>query len=146
MRRLRARPGFADTVRERTGLVGDPYFSATKLRWLLDHVSGAREAAERGELAFGTVDSWLLWKLTRGGVHATDVSNASRTMLLDVRRNAWSAELLQALAIPPALLPQVLPSSAAFGETTLFGAAIPIAGIAGDQQAALFGQACFTRP
>ena len=128
-------------MRERTGLVIDPCFSATKLRWLLDHVSGAREAAERGELAF---DSWLLWKPTRGGVHATDVNNASRTMLFDVRRNAWSAELLQALAIPHELLPQVLPSSAAFGETALFGAAIPIAGIASDQQAALFGQAGFT--
>ena len=140
---LRARAGFADAVRERTGLVVDPYFSGTKLRWLLDHVEGAREAADRGELAFGTVDSWLLWKLTGGAVHATDVSNASRTMLFDIRRNAWSDELLEALAIPRSLLPRVLPSSAAYGETALFGASIPIAGIAGDQQAALFGQACF---
>ena len=144
---LRARPGFVDSVRERTGLVVDPYFSGTKLRWLLDNVSGARAAAERGELAFGTIDSWLLWKLSGGAVHATDVSNASRTMLFDIRHGtsgAWDSELLQTLQIPPSVLPQVLPSSHVFGETTLFGAAIPVAGIAGDQQAALFGQACFS--
>jgi glycerol kinase len=141
---LRARPGFVDSVRERTGLVVDPYFSGTKLRWLLKNVSGARAAADRGELAFGTIDSWLLWKLTGAAVHATDVSNASRTMLFDIRRGNWDAELLRELDLPATLLPQVQPSSHRFGETRLFGATIPIAGIAGDQQSALFGQACFT--
>jgi glycerol kinase len=135
--------GLGDAVRKATGLVIDPYFSGTKIRWLLDHVPGARAAAERGELAFGTIDSWLLWQLTEGRVHATDVSNAARTMLFDIRSNRWSHELLQALDVPDRVLPQVLPSSHVFGETTLFGSAIPIAGIAGDQQAALYGQACF---
>ena len=123
----------------------DPYFSGTKLRWLLDHVPGAHLAAAQGELAFGTVDSWLLWKLTGGRVHATDVSNASRTMLFDIRHNVWDHELLKALHMPDSVLPQVLPSSHVYGETdpALFGAPIPIAGIAGDQQSALFGQACF---
>jgi glycerol kinase len=135
--------GLADTVRAATGLVVDPYFSGTKLRWLLDHVSGAHLAAAQGELAFGTVDSWLLWKLTEGRVHATDVSNASRTMLFDIRHNRWDHGLLKALHVPDSVLPRVFPSSHVFGETTLFGAPIPVAGIAGDQQAALFGQACF---
>ena len=135
--------GLAATVRAATGLVIDPYFSGTKLRWLLDHVPGARAAAERGELAFGTMDSWLLWQLTEGRVHATDVSNASRTMLFDIRTGDWSPELLQTLQVPPEVLPAVRPSSHVFGETLLFGAAIPIAGMAGDQQAALYGQACF---
>ncbi len=137
--------GLADAVRRSTGLVIDPYFSGTKIRWLLDNVNGAHLAAAQGELAFGTVDSWLLWKLTGGHVHATDVSNASRTMLFDIRHNVWDHELLKALHIPDSLLPQVHPSSHLFGETdpALFGAAIPIAGIAGDQQSALFGQACF---
>jgi glycerol kinase len=135
--------GLVDAVRASTGLVIDPYFSGTKLRWLLDNVPGARAAAERGELAFGTIDSWLLWKLTEGRVHATDVSNASRTMLFDIRQQRWSNELLQALQVPDGVLPAVLPSSHVFGETTLFGGAIPIAGMAGDQQAALYGQACF---
>ncbi len=135
--------GLGDAVRAATGLVIDPYFSGTKIRWLLDNVPGARPAAERGELAFGTIDSWLLWQLTEGRVHATDVSNASRTMLFDIRSNRWSPELLQALQVPDTVLPAVLPSSHVFGETTLFGAAIPIAGMAGDQQAALYGQACF---
>jgi glycerol kinase len=137
--------GLTDTVRRDTGLVIDPYFSGTKIRWLLDHVPGAHLAAAQGELAFGTVDSWLLWKLTGGRVHATDVSNASRTMLFDVRHNVWDHELLKALHVPDNVLPQVFPSSHVFGETApaLFGAAIPIAGIAGDQQSALFGQACF---
>ncbi len=139
---LRAQ-GLAEAVRQSTGLVIDPYFSATKIRWLLDHVSGAHIAAARGELAFGTVDSWLLWKLTGGQVHASDVSNAARTMLFDIRHNVWDHELLGALHVPDSLLPQVFPSSHVYGETTLFGAPIPIAGIAGDQQAALFGQACF---
>ena len=140
---LRAR-GLNEAVRHATGLVIDPYFSGTKIRWLLDHVSGAHIAAAQGRLAFGTIDSWLLWKLTRGTVHATDVSNASRTMLFDIRHNIWDRGLLEALHIPDSLLPQVHPSSHAFGETTFFGAPIPVCGIAGDQQAALFGQACFT--
>jgi glycerol kinase len=135
--------GLVDEVRRSTGLVIDPYFSGTKLRWLLDHVSGAHIAAAQGELAFGTVDSWLLWKLTGGRVHATDVSNASRTMLFDIRHNVWDPGLLKALHIPASVLPQVFPSAHVYGETTLFGAPIPVAGIAGDQQAALFGQACF---
>jgi glycerol kinase len=137
--------GLAESVRHSTGLVIDPYFSGTKIRWLLDNVAGAHLAAAQGELAFGTIDSWLLWKLTGGRVHATDVSNASRTMLFDIRHNLWDHELLKALHIPDSVLPKVLPSSHVFGETdpALFGAAIPIAGIAGDQQSALFGQACF---
>jgi glycerol kinase len=135
--------GLADAVRRSTGLVIDPYFSGTKLRWLLDHAAGAHLAAAQGELAFGTVDSWLLWRLTEGRVHATDVSNASRTMLFDIRHNRWDHELLKALHVPDSVLPQVHPSAHRFGETTRFGAPIPIAGIAGDQQAALFGQACF---
>ena len=137
--------GLEAQVQRSTGLRIDPYFSGTKLRWLLDHVPGAADAAARGELAFGTVDSWLLWQLSGGAVHASDVSNASRTMLFDIRRNAWDAELLQALRIPAAVLPHVLPSSGEFGATQpgLFGRAIPITGIAGDQQAALFGQAAF---
>jgi len=136
--------GLSDTVREATGLVIDPYFSATKIAWLLDQVPGARARAERGELAFGTVDSWLLWRLT-GGRHATDASNASRTMLYDIRRGAWSDALLAALDIPRALLPEVLPSAADYGRSDAqwFGAPIAITGIAGDQQAALAGQAGF---
>ncbi len=136
--------GLQEQVRRSTGLVIDSYFSATKIRWLLDHVNGAHIAAARGELAFGTIDSWLLWKLTGGHVHATDVSNASRTMLFDIRHNVWDHELLKALHVPDSLLPRVFPSSHVYGETTLFGAPLPIAGIAGDQQAALFGQACFS--
>ena len=138
--------GRADEIRASTGLVIDPYFSGTKLRWLLDHVPGAHLAAAQGELAFGTVDTWLLWQLTGGRVHATDVSNASRTMLFDIRHNQWDRHLLGLLHIPESVLPQVLPSSHVFGETEpdLFGAPIPVAGMAGDQQSALFGQACFT--
>jgi glycerol kinase len=141
---LRAR-GLQDTIRRKTGLIIDAYFSGTKLRWLLDHVDGARAAAERGELAFGTVDSWLLWQLTGGAVHATDVSNASRTMMLDVHVNRWDDELLALLDVPRSLLPDVFPSSHVFGHTLpdLLGSALPVGGIAGDQQAALFGQACF---
>ena len=138
---LRAQ-GLADVVRQNTGLVIDPYFSGTKLRWLLDNVHGAHLAAAQGRLAFGTVDSWLLWNLTQGHVHATDVSNASRTMLYDIRHNVWDRTLLEALHIPESVLPAVHPSSHSFGETTLFGTPIPVCGIAGDQQAALFGQAC----
>lgn len=141
---LRAR-GMQEVIQRKTGLVIDAYFSATKLRWLLDEMPGLRAQAEAGELAFGTVDSWLIWQLTGGRVHATDVTNASRTMLFDVHRNAWDEELLAALDIPAALLPKVQPSSSLFGETdpALLGAALPIGGVAGDQQAALFGQACF---
>ncbi|MBA2965492.1 MULTISPECIES: glycerol kinase GlpK [Ramlibacter] len=140
---LRAQ-GHADLIQQRTGLRVDSYFSATKLRWLLDHVPGARAQAERGELAFGTIDSWLLWQLTGGALHATDVSNASRTMLYDIHRHAWDAELLELLQVPAALMPQVLPSSADYGRTaeTLLGAPVRIGGVAGDQQSALFGQAC----
>jgi glycerol kinase len=142
---LRAQ-GLEERIRERTGLVVDSYFSATKIQWILDHVPGVRERAERGELAFGTVDTWLVWQLTGGRLHVTDVTNASRTMLWDIRRNAWDDELLTALRIPRSLLPQVHPSSHVYGETdpAIFGSSIPIGGIAGDQQAALFGQACFS--
>ncbi|MFN5158959.1 MAG: glycerol kinase GlpK [Betaproteobacteria bacterium] len=137
--------GHAERIRALTGLVVDAYFSATKLAWLLEHVPGARARAEAGELAFGTIDSWLLWRLTGGRVHATDASNASRTMLFDIHRGAWSDELLALLGIPRAVLPEVHPSSHAFGDSdaALLGAAVPIAGMAGDQQAALFGQGCF---
>jgi glycerol kinase len=132
-------------VSARTGLLLDPYFSATKVAWILDHVAGARARAERGELAFGTIDSFLLWRLTGGRVHATDVTNASRTLLYDIHRQDWDEELLALLRVPRALLPQVRDSSEVYGTTDagLFGRALPIAGIAGDQQAALFGQACF---
>lgn len=128
-----------------TGLLLDPYFSGTKLAWLLDHIPSARARAERGELAFGTVDSWLLWQLTGGAVHATDVSNASRTLLLNLHTLAWDDELLALFNVPRAVLPQVVPSSALLGQTRadLLGAPVPITGIAGDQQAATFGQACF---
>ncbi len=137
--------GRAALIRARTGLLIDSYFSATKIRWLLDNVPRAREQAQRGELAFGTVDSWLLWQLTAGALHATDVTNASRTMLFDVHRNVWDPELLALLDIPASLMPQVLPSSAHYGETaaSLLGAPIAIGGVVGDQQSALFGQACF---
>ncbi|WP_423457692.1 glycerol kinase GlpK [Ottowia sp. VDI28] len=138
--------GMAATIQAKTGLLIDAYFSGTKLQWLLDNVSGAREQAERGELAFGTVDSWLIWQLTQGKRHATDVSNASRTMLFNVHENMWDDELLACLNIPRSLMPEVLPSSAGFGATseTLLGGSIDIGGVAGDQQSALFGQACFS--
>ncbi len=141
---LRAQ-GLEESFRSRTGLILDAYFSGTKLKWILDQVPGARQAAGRGELAFGTVDTWLLWQLTGGAVHATDVSNASRTLMLDVHTNTWSDELLQRLDIPRELLPTVHPSSHVYGHTlpALLGGALPVAGMAGDQQAALFGQACF---
>ncbi len=137
--------GHEALIQSKTGLLIDAYFSGTKLKWLLDHVEGARAQAERGELAFGTIDSWLMWQLTGGAVHATDVSNASRTMLFNVRTNQWDDELLALLAIPASLMPQVHPSSAHFGEVKadLLGQTIPIGGVAGDQQSALFGQACF---
>lgn len=136
--------GFEDMVRDRTGLVLDPYFSGTKLEWLLDNVPQARERAERGELAFGTVDSWLVWNLTGGRVHATDITNASRTLLCDIHRGEWDEDLLRAFRAPRAVLPRIVRSSGAFAETepNLFGRPISIAGLAGDQQAALFGQSC----
>ena len=137
--------GHATLIHSRTGLLIDSYFSATKIKWLLDNVAGAREQAQRGELAFGTVDSWLLWQLTGGRLHATDVSNASRTMLFNIHTNQWDAELLALLEVPASMLAQVLPSSAQYGatEASLLGASIAIGGVAGDQQSALFGQACF---
>jgi glycerol kinase len=138
--------GIGELVTVQTGLLLDPYFSATKIAWLLDHVDGLRARAEAGEIAFGTVDTWLIWNLTGGKRHVTDVTNASRTMLFDIHRVAWSDELLAVFGIPAAILPEVLPCSANFGTTNVmhFGAAIPIAGVAGDQQAALIGQAGFT--
>jgi len=137
--------GLEPTFRAKTGLILDAYFSGTKLKWLLDTVPGARAAAQRGELAFGTVDTWLMWQLTGGEVHATDVTNASRTLLLDVHDNTWDDELLALLDVPLELLPAAHPSSHVFGSTKaeLLGASIPIGGVAGDQQSALFGQACF---
>lgn len=132
-------------IQSKTGLLIDAYFSGTKLKWLLDNVPGARAQAERGELAFGTIDSWLMWQLTGGALHATDVSNASRTMLFNVHTNQWDDELLELLGIPASLMPKVLPSSAHYGEVRpdLLGHAMAIGGVAGDQQSALFGQACF---
>jgi glycerol kinase len=135
--------GWSDYVRENTGLVIDSYFSATKIKWILDHVKDARAIAEKGELAFGTIDTWLMWKLTNGKVHATDYSNASRTMLFNIQTLQWDEKLLNELAVPKSLLPEVKPSSHHFGDWILNGVNIPIAGVAGDQQAALFGQACF---
>ena len=134
-----------EDIRRRTGLLIDAYFSATKLKWILDNVEGARERARRGELCFGTVDSWLIFNLTGGKVHATDYSNASRTMLFNINTLDWDDELLRLFDIPRRMLPDVKPSSCIFGETApeLFGASIPVAGVAGDQQAALFGQCCF---
>lgn len=143
-RRL-AEDGWEDLVRRKTGLLLDPYFSATKLAWLLDEVDGARAAASRGELAFGTVDSWLVWRLTGGRVHATDVSNASRTMLWDIHRREWDHELLDLFEIPRSVLPEVRESAGHFGDVRpdLLGTGVPITGIAGDQQAATFGQAAY---
>ena len=135
--------GLGDHIRRTTGLVPDAYFSATKIKWILDQVEGARERAERGEILFGTVDTWLLWKLTGGAVHVTDVTNASRTMLYDIRKLDWDDTLLSALDIPRAMLPEVRSSSEVYGYAQLGEAKVPISGIAGDQQAALFGQTCF---
>jgi glycerol kinase len=141
--RLRA-DGHEDTFRARTGLVLDAYLAGTKLRWILDHVEGAQERAEAGELCFGTIDSWLIWNLTGGALHATDASNASRTLFYDLREGAWDEELLGILRVPSAILPEVRSSSEVYEETVtdLFTHAIPVAGVAGDQQAALFGQRC----
>ena len=136
--------GLGDHIRQATGLIPDAYFSATKIKWILDRVEGAREKARRGEILFGTVDCWLLWKLTGGAVHATDVTNASRTMLYDIKKLDWDDTLLEALDIPRAMLPKVCSSSEIYGYTDIQGVQIPIAGMAGDQQAALFGQGCFS--
>lgn len=135
--------GFTDYIKQATGLLPDAYFSATKIKWILDNVPGSRERAKRGKLLFGTVDTWLLWNLTGGQVHATDYTNASRTMLYDIHNLKWDEKLLTELDIPLEILPEVFPSSHLFGYTTIDGKQIPIAGIAGDQQAALFGQGCF---
>ncbi len=145
---LKAREGLEDRVRSKTGLVIDPYFSGTKVKWHLDNVPGLRERAQRGEIAFGTIDSWLVWKLTGGKVHITDYTNASRTLLYNIHDLQWDDEILELLGIPAAILPEVKPSSYIYGETDpemFFGTQrIPIAGIAGDQHAALFGQACYS--
>src|SRR5512138_3486296 len=144
--RLKA-DGHEARVREKTGLVLDPYFSATKVRWLLDHVKGAAEKAEQGQVAFGTVDTFLAWRLTAGAAHVTDVSNASRTLLMDLRTREWDRELLDLFGVPRSVLPEIRPSSTVYGTTKGVKAlpdGIPVAGIAGDQQAALFGQACFS--
>lgn len=140
-----AASGWAEKIRQKTGLVPDAYFSGTKLRWILDKIPGARRGAEEGRLLFGTIDSWLIWKLTGGRAHVTDVTNASRTMLFDIRRLRWDPELLELFGIPEQMLPRVQPSSCIYGETEpgLFGGKIPVAGAAGDQQSALFGQCCF---
>ena len=137
--------GLTETYRKKTGLVIDAYFSGTKLRWILENIPGARERAEKGELLFGTVETWLIWKLTGGKAHVTDYSNASRTMLFNINTLTWDADILKELNIPKCMLPEVRPSSCVYGEALpqFFGAAIPIAGAAGDQQAALFGQTCF---
>lgn len=138
--------GYEAVIREKTGLIADPYFSATKIEWILQHVDGARTLAERGDLLFGTVDTWLIYKLTGGKVHATDYTNASRTMLFNIHTLKWDEELLHKFQIPVSMLPEVKNSSEIYGYTDekLFGGAIPIAGVAGDQQAALFGQCCFS--
>jgi len=140
-------PDTANLIRERTGLLPDPYFSASKVRWLLDNVAGARELARAGHLALGTIDAWLIYRLTDGGVHCTDVSNASRTMLFDIRKGAWDDDLLALFDVPHSMLPEVVDSSGVVGMASkdVLGAEVPIAGIAGDQQAALFGQQCFTQ-
>ena len=139
--------GLTDKFRKKTGLVIDAYFSGTKVKWILDNVDGARERAGRGELLFGTVETWLIWKLTKGAVHVTDYSNASRTMLFNINTLQWDAEILAELGIPASMLPEAKPSSCIYGEADagFFGAPIPIAGAAGDQQAALFGQTCFQK-
>lgn len=137
--------GLIDSFRQKTGLVIDAYFSGTKLKWILDNVPGVRERAEAGDLLFGTIDTWLIWKLTKGKVHVTDYSNASRTLLFNIQELKWDEEILNELNIPASMLPEAKPSSCVYGETeaSLFGSPIPIAGAAGDQQAALFGQTCF---
>jgi glycerol kinase len=138
--------GYGDMIHQKTGLVTDAYFSATKIRWILDHVDGAQARAERGELLFGTIDTWLMWKLTDGDVHVTDYSNASRTMLYNIHKLEWDKEILALLNIPASMLPEVKPNSTIYGKTKdyhFYGSEVPISGMAGDQQAALFGQLAF---
>ena len=137
--------GLTESIRKKTGLVIDAYFSATKVKWILDHVPGARERAKKGELLFGTVETWLIWKLTKGAVHVTDYSNASRTMMFNINTLEWDEDILEELRIPRQMLPEARPSSCVYGKTdaSFFGGEIPIAGAAGDQQSALFGQTCF---
>jgi len=135
--------GWKDKIQQKTGLVIDAYFSASKVQWLLDNVEGAREQADAGDLLFGTIDTWLIWKLTEGAVHATDPSNAARTMLLNINTGTWDQELLELFTVPASMLPEVRDSSGDFGSVTFQGKSVPIAGVAGDQQAALFGQTCF---
>ncbi|MDE7311871.1 MAG: glycerol kinase GlpK [Eubacterium sp.] len=138
--------GLTEMIQKKTGLVIDAYFSATKVKWILDHVEGAREKAKEGRLLFGTVETWLIWKMTKGAVHVTDYSNASRTMMFDIKKRCWDADILKLLDIPECMLPHPVPSSSIYGEAdpSFFGGPIPIGGAAGDQQAALFGQTCFT--
>lgn len=140
-----AKEGVADYIRQTTGLIPDAYFSASKIKWILDQVPGAREAAEKGSLCFGTVDTWLIWTLTNGAVHATDPTNASRTMLFDIHKGAWDQRLCELFDVPMSMLPEVRPSASLFGHTSYAGVieGVPICGVAGDQQAALFGQCCF---
>lgn len=142
---LMKKPGLVDSIKAKTGLLLDAYFSGTKLRWILENVPGAREKAEAGDLLFGTVETWLIWKMTGGKVHVTDYTNASRTMMFNIHTLEWDQDILDVLDIPASMLPEAVPSSQVYGETmdTLFGGPIPIAGAAGDQQAALFGQTCF---
>ena len=137
--------GLGEYIKNTTGLVPDAYFSGTKIKWILDNTKGARERAANGEILFGTVDTWLIWKLTGGAVHATDYTNASRTMLFDIHKLEWDTKLLKAMDIPFQMLPEVFPSSHVFGTANIFGTQVPIAGVAGDQQAALFGQCCFDK-
>ena len=139
--------GLTDKFREKTGLVIDAYFSGTKIKWILDNVEGAREKAEAGDLLFGTVETWLIWKLTKGAVHVTDYSNASRTMLFNINTLAWDDEILAEMNIPKSMLPEAKPSSCVYGiaDSSFLGGPIPIAGAAGDQQAALFGQTCLNK-
>ena len=137
--------GYTEMFRKKTGLIIDAYFAGTKIKWILDHVEGAREKAKKGELLFGTVETWLIWKLTKGAVHVTDYSNASRTLLFNINTLEWDKEILDIMGIPEAMLPKALPSSCVYGhaDSSFLGGAIPIAGAAGDQQSALFGQTCF---
>ena len=142
--RLKKKKGLIETIRNKTGLIIDAYFSATKVHWILENVPGARQRAEEGKLRFGTVDTWLVWMLTRGEVHVTDVSNASRTMLFNIHTLEWDKELLELFDIPMSMMPEVKSSSEVYGYTkeTIFACEVPIGGMAGDQQAALFGQMC----
>ncbi|MDR0312781.1 MAG: glycerol kinase GlpK [Treponema sp.] len=139
------RDGLEDHIKKTTGLIPDAYFSGTKIKWILDNVEGAKERAKKGEILFGTVDTWLIWKLTNGAIHATDYTNASRTMIYDIHKLDWDEKLLNALDIPKQMLPKVFPSSNVFGTVNIQGTEIPVAGAAGDQQAALFGQCCFEK-